>query len=128
MIGPNYRFENELKTYVNERIPIYKNVPSLIEFFSHYDLAITGGGVTCCEANASGLPCLIIANAQHEINTGRHLEALGGCVYAGDYSEWDSSIIGRLQELDINKMSNKGMKIFDTKALERIFCYIIESI
>ena len=127
-IGPNYQYEKELRELVGERAGIYQNVPSLIEFFSNYDLAITGGGITCCEANAAGLPCIIIANVPHEVNTGRNLEKYGGCIFAGDYEKWDTEILKHLPELDLSEMSKKGMEIFDTKALDRIFGYIFENV
>lgn len=120
-VGPNNRCYEELEKLKGNRFEIYRNVPSLIELFSKYDLAITGGGVTCCEANAAGLPCVIIANAPHEVNTGKYLEGHGGCIYAGSYDGWDTSIIKKLDQLDLKSMSEKGMKVFDTHAIERIF-------
>ena len=100
---------------------MYYNVPSLVALFSEYDLVITGGGVTCCEANAAGLPCIIIANAPHEVNTGKFLEKKGGCIYAGSYESWDASILDKINELDLEKMSESGMRVFDTHAIQRIF-------
>ena len=123
-IGPNAKFEKELEALNDGRFRIYKNVPSLIELFSHYDLAITGGGVTCCEANAAGLPCIIVANAPHEINTGKNMQKFGGAIYAGSYKGWDSSILDELNNLDIENMSKKGMDVFKTNAIDNIFSYI----
>lgn len=123
-IGPNYKYEDTLSTLNNGKFSVYKNVTSLIELFANYDLAITGGGVTCCEANAAGLPCIIVANAPHEVNTGKNLELLGGCIYAGDYNKWKPEILKTLPEIDIELLSEKGMQVFDTKAIDRIFGYI----
>ena len=120
-VGPNNRSYDELESLRGNRFELFQNVPSLIELFAGYDLAITGGGVTCCEANAAGLPCIIIANVPHEVNTGKFLEKCGGCIYAGSYEEWDVSIIDRVRELQLKEMSRKGMNAFDTHALERIF-------
>ena len=130
-LGPN----NECGTAIREmgisEDHIFRDVPSLIELFSEYDLAITGGGITPCEANAAGLPCIIIASAPHEINTGKALQSYGGCVYAGNYEGWDRTALLELNKLDIENMSRKGMQTFDLNALDRIFSllatYIIET-
>ena len=121
LIGPNYKFEEEIRKLCCQRFKILKNVPSLIELFNKYDVAITGGGVTCCEANASGLPCVIVANAPHEVNTARFLSSEGSSIFAGDHNSIDFSFIEKISSLDLEKMSKKGMRLFDTKAIERIF-------
>ena len=125
-IGPNSTCQFELEKMNDGRFRILKNVPSLIELFSHYDFAITGGGVTCCESNAAGIPCIIIANAAHEINTGICMQSFGGCVYAGDYLEWDKDIIKSISDMDIKEMSRKGMSVFKTDAIDKIFSLIFE--
>lgn len=126
IIGPNFRLREELEVINKGRFPVLQNVPSLIETFYEYDLAITGGGVTCCEASAAGLPCVIIANAPHEENTGRYMESLGGCVYAGNHGDWNKKILRNLQELNIRKMSLSGMDSFYLDAVERIMDKIRE--
>lgn len=126
IIGPNFKFKKELDALNKGHFPVCQNVPSLIETFYEYDLAITGGGVTCCEANAAGLPCVIVANAPHEENTGRYMESLGGCVYAGSHENWNRKILGSLQELDIHKMSLCGLNNFYLDTVERIMKKIEE--
>lgn len=125
LVGPNYRHIDEIKNIVKGRYRILQNVKSLIEMYDDYSVAITGGGVTCCEANACGLPCLIIANAEHEVYTGKFIQKLGSSVYLGKHDEWDKSIIAQIPKLDIEKMSNKGMELFDSGAVKRIFNKII---
>lgn len=124
IVGPDFDYQNELKQVNRKNYPVLQNVPSLIAEFSKYDFAITGGGITCCEANSCGLPCMIIANAPHEVHTGMFMEKMGGAVFAGSYNGWDKSLILQLDSLDIEKMSKKGMGCFDTKAIERIFSII----
>lgn len=125
-VGPNYRHEKELHELNDGRYHVFKSVFSLIELFANYDLVITGGGVTCCEANAAGLPCIIVANAPHEINTGKHLQEYGGCIYAGDYESWNSKIVSRLPEINLKQMSERGMQVFTTDAIDRIFAQIMK--
>lgn len=126
VIGPNYRFERQLQELrLSNRFRIIKNAESLIRLFASYDLAITGGGVTCCEAMASGLPCLIIANAPHERNTGKGLQESGACIYMGDYLEWDKDYLMHLPDLEVEKMSEKGMQIFSSRACDEIIDYVL---
>jgi len=124
IIGPNFGYKKELDRVNKKNYIIKQNIPSLIKEISRFDFAITGGGITCCEANALGVPCLIIANAPHEVFTGKHMQKIGGAVYAGLHNEWNKNLIFDLNKLDINKMSNIGLKKFDTCAVERIFTII----
>lgn len=127
VIGPNFKRKQELLELNKERFQIFQNVPSLIEQFYEYDLAITGGGVTCCEANAAGLPCLIIANAPHEENTGKYIESLGGAIYLGNYKKWDFGILSKLNTINLNEMSRKGMAAFRLDTVHRMM-QIIQNI
>lgn len=120
VIGPNFIFREELEKLNRGRFSILQNVPSLIATFASYDLAVTGGGVTCCEANAAGLPCIIIANAAHEVNTGRYMESFGGCIYAGSYEKWNRKVLANIGSLNISEMSSCGMDNFYLDAVERI--------
>jgi len=124
IIGPDFSHRAELDRVNAKNYPVLQNVPSLIEEFSRFDFAITGGGVTCCEASSSGLPCMIIANAPHEVNTGLFMEKRGGAIYAGSYEGWNKEIISRITDLDIERMSMAGIETFDTKAIERIFSIV----
>lgn len=127
LIGPNFLFQDRLNEVNKGKFRILQYLPSLIKSFEEYDFAITGGGGTCCEAMASGLPCLVIANEPHEENTGRFYEEKGGCIYAGKCGEWNRDRIKSIFQLDISKMSEKGMEIFDTNAVNRIFEIIFSS-
>lgn len=120
IIGPNFKYRKDLDNTLHGKYNVYQNVPSLIEKFFEYDFAITGGGVTCCEANAAGLPCMIIANAEHEKNTGHYVSSLGGSVYAGDFTNWNKQLLKELPCYDLQCMSRCGMKAFRLDTVERI--------
>ena len=124
VIGPNFTYQEELQQVNRKHYPVKQYLPSLIAEMDKFDFAITGGGVTCCEACAVGLPCLIVANAPHEVHTARHLERLECAIFAGEHGNWNKSLLGRIQNLDIHAMSKKGMNLFDAKAVERIFSEI----
>jgi len=125
-IGPSFVYHKELKKELTCDYKIITFVPSLIDEFSKYDLAITGGGITPFEANASGLPCLIIANEIFEIQNGKFLDSINSSKFIGYYKEIDESILNHLDDLNISSMSQNGMKNLDTKAVEKIFMEIIK--
>lgn len=120
VIGPNYRYLDELNTVNIKNYNVYTRVPSLVAMMAEYDLIISGGGFTCVEAAASGLPSVIIANAPHEVFTGRFMQEKGCSIYAGEHGLWDRNIVKNLSNIDISGLSENGLNRFDTNALERI--------
>ena len=118
--GANFRHERELRETVDQNYRVFPTVPSLAEAFSHYDLAVTGGGVTPFEANAAGLPCVIVANEPHEIATAKYLEGLGGAVFAGYYSQLDESRF-QLDRLDIAQMSKCAAQKLSLHGRETVY-------
>lgn len=125
LLGPGAAIYHEVREALEGTdFGLTSAVPSLIAYFEAFDAAITGGGVTAFEAVASGLPCLIIANEQHEIQIGRHLEEMGCAAFAGYYQEMDLNKIEKLT--DLSKMSRQGMEKITLSGAERI-CEIMES-
>jgi spore coat polysaccharide biosynthesis predicted glycosyltransferase SpsG len=106
IIGPGYEHMAELKNTLSVGFVLKQEVPSLIEEFYNHDLAITGGGITPFEANASGLPCIVIANELFEIPVGEKLQEMGGSVFLAYHGELQSKIYF---DLPIEKMSRNGM-------------------
>lgn len=105
--GPSFQHREELERLIDDRFTVKDAVPSLVEEFHRHDLAVTGGGVTPFEANASGLPCIIVANEEHEIPIARYLERLGSSLFAGHRKGIDAGAFER--ELDLAAMSRAGM-------------------
>jgi spore coat polysaccharide biosynthesis predicted glycosyltransferase SpsG len=124
-IGPSFLHNNALKQELTSDYKVKAYTPSLIKEFSNYDLAFTGGGSTPFEANASGLPCLIIANELFEIENGYFLESVNSSRFLGYYQDIDEAIFSKLNSLDINLMSQNGMQILNTNAVEKIYENII---
>ncbi len=120
VIGPNFRHMDLLEQEITEQFNVYRNVPSLIAKFYEYDLAITGGGVTCYEAYASGLPCIIIANEPHEIETGRYLAGFHGAKFAGYHEEITEEDLD-LENLDIKGMSSAALQAAPLNGMENIY-------
>ena len=94
-------------------------VPSLAKVFANYDSAITGGGITPFEANASGLPCIIVANEAHEVENALFLSELGSSVFAGAHDCIDKSLFAA--ELDVRKMSEVGLERVKTSGVQEIY-------
>lgn len=126
IIGPSFRHMRELERVIDEKYRVMSCVPSLVETFSNYDIAVTGGGVTCLEANAAGLPCIVIANELHEIDTCRYIERMGGAVFAGYYTDIDDSIFD-IRKLDICCMSEKCINSFPLNGAENIYKVLKDS-
>ena len=119
IIGPSFKHIKELQGIAGGNFNIKHYVPSLIEEFYNYDIAITGGGITPFEANASGLPCLIAANEIHEIENAMFLNQLGSSVFLGFHDNINESLFTK--ELDIRKMSEKGLHFIKTTAVQKIY-------
>lgn len=103
ILGPGFAHDEALASALTDDFTVRRAVPSLAEEFARHDLAITAGGVTPCEANAAGLPCIIVATEPWEVRTGEALSALGGSVYAGPRANIDMTVFDR--ELPIAAMS-----------------------
>ena len=119
VIGPNFKHDKELSNELNAQFQVYRSVPSLVKLFYDYDLAITGGGVTCFETSASGLPSIIIANEPHEVPVARYVESFGGAVFAGYYQQMDESVFD-LSRLPLPAMSQAAMT-FSLSGVENIY-------
>ena len=56
-------------------------------------------------ANASGLPCIIVANETFEISNGKYLAGLGSSIFAGFHNY--INIDAFTMELDIEKIEQR---------------------
>ncbi len=118
VIGPGFMHQAQLKLAVTPEIVVKSFVPSLMEEMARHDLAITGGGVTPFEANAAGLPCIVIANEWFEVPVGRALESLGGCKFAGYHENLDSTMFQL--DLPIARMSRLAMETVRLNGADRV--------
>jgi spore coat polysaccharide biosynthesis predicted glycosyltransferase SpsG len=118
IVGPAFAHEQELARESTPNFTIKRNVPSLLQEFARHDVAITGGGMTPFEANASGLPCIVVANEDFEIPIGRALEKLGGALFAGHHSKLDRSLFSR--DLPVPSMSKAALERIPIDGAARI--------
>lgn len=119
IVGPCFEHMAELKRVADERHEIIDNVDSLPEEFFKHDMAVTSGGITPLEANAAGLPCIIIANEPHEIDTGRMLEKLGSSLFAGYRDDVDSAVFEK--KMDLESLSRAGLEGITTNGAENVY-------
>lgn len=124
VIGPSFQHREQLEIFCGDKFRIFQNVPSLIRQFSKYDWMISGGGVTCLEACASGLPCIVIANEKHELYTAQHIEEAGCGFSAGFYKNIDDTKF--LCKMEVETMSRNGMNEFTLNGCENIYHKICE--
>ncbi|AQR96982.1 hypothetical protein [Clostridium saccharoperbutylacetonicum] len=125
--GPSFEHYEELNNLVENKYRIKKNVPSLINEFYEYDLAITGGGITPFEATASGLPCILVANELHEIEVCSYLQSIGVGIFAGYYKEIDFDDFSNIvYKCEIEILSKQGINKVSTNGLENIYNEIIK--
>lgn len=124
VVGPNFAHHQALAEVMTANFVLKQGVPSMIEEMARHDLAITGGGITPFEANAAGLPCIVVANETFEIPVGQALEQMGGAVFAGFRDAPDFSVLDRI--LPIEAMSRAGMERIGLDGLERVAASIGE--
>ena len=124
-IGPSFNNLDVLKKELTDDYEFISFIPSLMEEFSKYDLAITGGGVTPFEANASGLPCLIIANELFEIPNGSYLEDIGSSIFIGYHDTINETILNNMNKINIHELSKNGLLKLNTNAVEKIYKEIV---
>lgn len=123
--GPSFTHRRDLAAAASGgNFSFIGRVPSLIETFYSYDLAVTGGGITPFEANASGLPCIIVANELFEIENARFLEKLGSSLFAGFHEEMDKAVFEG--ELEIERMSAAGLNRISLDGAEKVYRRIKE--
>lgn len=123
ILGPAFKHMSELGQ-MGGNFVLKRNVPSLMEEFSHHALAITGGGITPFEANAAGLPCIIIANEDFEISVGEGLASLGGAIFAGHHSQINTHKL--TTPLPVQTMSEAALRAVDLHGVERVMHEIEE--
>lgn len=106
ILGPGFVHQRELAA-VAQGFDVKRHLGSLPPEFARHDLAVTAGGMTPFEANAAGLPCIVIGAESWEERAGRMLAELGGCIYAGPRRGIDFSVLDR--NLPVQRMSEAAL-------------------
>ena len=123
VVGLAFMHTAMLDEALTEGFTLKRGVPSMIEEFYHHDLAITGGGITPFEANASGLPCVVIANEVFEIPVGMGLQRLGGSVFAGYHEALRAPLFAA--DMLLEQMSRAGMTNIGLQGTQRVISALL---
>lgn len=116
--GPAFVHSDMLVKVLTADFTLKHGVPSMIGEFHRHDLAITGGGITPFEANASGLPCVVIANELFEVPVGKALQELGGSIFAGHHESLPLPLFAA--NLPLEQMSQAGMRNIGLQGTQRV--------
>ncbi len=118
VLGPAFVHHEALAEVMPSHFELRHGVASMTEEMVRHDLAVTGGGLTPFEANAAGLPCLVVANEHFEIPVGQALQRMGGCRFAGHHAAIDASVFQ--SPLDIAGMSTRAMASVGLEGVQRV--------
>jgi len=124
VVGPAFMHMALLDDVLIDGFTVKRGVPSMVEEFYRHDLAITGGGITPFEANASGLPCVVIANESFEIAAGVALQRLGGSRFAGHHESLSLPLFS--VDLPLEQMSQAGMRNIGLQGTQRVVGALLE--
>lgn len=89
VVGVNYPFWDELceKTYSDDRVTLFRGVPTLADLMSAADLMIGAGGSTTWERMCLGLPAILLSVAHNQERICQDLSDEGLIVYLGKSTE-----------------------------------------
>lgn len=118
VLGPAFMHHEALAEVMPRHFVLKHGVASMAEEMSHHDLAVTGGGMTPFEANAAGLPCLVVANEYFEIPVGRAIEGMGGSRFVGHHDSIDEAAFEH--PLDIASMSARAISTVSLDGTQRV--------
>jgi spore coat polysaccharide biosynthesis predicted glycosyltransferase SpsG len=118
LLGPAFVHHEALAEVMPSHFEVKHGVASMAEEMARHDIAVTGGGITPFEANAAGLPCLVLANEYFEIPVGQALERMGGCRYIGQHEAINTSIFE--QPIDIRCMSERAMAAVGVQGVNKV--------
>ena len=107
--GPGYK--DKIKKDYNKNFKYVSNIKNLENEMIKFDLIICGGGITPLNAASQGLPSLIIACENHEIETARYLKKLGTSGYLGFRKLTINDF--HLKKLSLDKMSRNCLRYFN---------------
>jgi spore coat polysaccharide biosynthesis predicted glycosyltransferase SpsG len=124
VLGPAFAHHEALAVVMPDHFEIRRCVASMAAEMARHDMAVTGGGMTPFEANAAGLPCIVLANEPFEVPVCQALQRLGGCRFAGHHSMIDPSVFNL--PLDIAGMSKRAMSSIGLDGLQRVVTAVRE--
>ena len=98
----------------------------MAELMAVADLAIGAGGSACWERCSLGLPALLVALADNQINIAKALDLFGACIYAGTSKATSDTVIRNAiislisSPEKLMQISNKAYSLVDGLGAERV--------
>lgn len=98
----------------------------MAELMAAADLAIGAGGSACWERCCLGLPALLVALADNQINIAKALDLFGACDYIGTFKTVNTSIMRNKTEKLLHnqsqteKLSRKAYLLVDGLGVDRV--------
>jgi UDP-2,4-diacetamido-2,4,6-trideoxy-beta-L-altropyranose hydrolase len=65
-------------------VELHRAVDNMAELMSRADLAVGGGGISCWERCAVGLPAVVVTMAENQVPSTEELQHRGAIVVVGD--------------------------------------------
>jgi UDP-2,4-diacetamido-2,4,6-trideoxy-beta-L-altropyranose hydrolase len=131
--GPANQYNNFILSYLNNcnmNFTYLRNQRNMSDVYLQSDIAISAGGTSCYELIYFGIPNIIVAIADNQINIAKELERNGVSIYIGEVDNLkDKDLINKVSELLLNsslrkKMSENGKKIVDGAGKVRIINFM----
>lgn len=98
----------------------------MAELMAEADLAIGAGGSASWERCCLGLPALLVALADNQVEIAKALDSIGACVYLGTAEAADSLTIQRAitslsdRREQMEKISNHALSLVDGMGVDRV--------
>jgi UDP-2,4-diacetamido-2,4,6-trideoxy-beta-L-altropyranose hydrolase len=134
VIGPSNTHAESVRRACSEQPNwfVHFDVRNMAELLANADLAIGAGGTSTWERCCLGVPALIIAIAENQVETGVEIGRAGAAVYLGrreDVTARDIALgVTRLLSVpgELERIGRKGMSLVDARGADRVSRRLIE--
>jgi len=128
VIGAQHPSRMQIETACSQRgFVCHVQTDKMAELMAAADLAIGAGGSACWERCCLGLPAILVALADNQINIARALDLFGACIYIGTSNTASAAIMrnavnGLLngQEQLVEALSRKAYLLVDGQGVDRV--------
>ena len=127
VIGAQHPCREPIETACRERgFTCHVQTDKMAELMATADLAIGAGGSACWERCCLGLPALLVALAENQINIAKDLDRYGACTYIGSAKSASAEIlqnaIGKLLNApnQLRALSEKAYSLVDGMGADRV--------
>lgn len=127
VIGTKHPARSEIETNCTKHgFKCHVQTDRMAELMAAADLAIGAGGSASWERCCLGLPALLVALADNQIDIAKALDLSGACIYLGAFETVNSSLIQhKVAELlnasdQVEMISRHGFSLVDGQGIDRV--------